>query len=300
MFSLDAKIITIRIYYKLNNFRLVEEFTKISKSTICRWVNSKNNVKIENDKNPNKQNIIKVIKEVLIYNPLFTIKEIQKFLNFEYSYDLIRNIMKNELKMTFKKTKWQQYTNLEKLKEQTNNFCSEFKKKYNSKKIIASIDEVGFSSRMYPLFSWSTKGKKIHNKIKLDTKNMKNTSVCSCITNEGNITYDTNSSSYNKNSFLSFMKKLDLPINTIILIDNVRFHHSKEVKSYAKTKNWDLLYIPPYSPWFNPIENIFSMVKNKYRKCKDIDTSFKIVENKNIINCFTSTIKNIINDKYLL
>ena len=96
------------------------------------------------------------------------------------------------------------------------------------------------------------------------------------------------------------MKKLDLPINTIILIDNVRFHHSKEIKSYAKTKNWDLLYIPPYSPWFNPIENIFSMVKNKYRKCKDIDTSFKIVENKNIINCFTSTIKNIINDKYLL
>ena len=43
-----------------------------------------------------------------------------------------------------------------------------------------------------------------------------------------------------------------------------------------------------------------TMVKNKYRKCKDIDTSFKIVENKNIINCFTSTIKNIINDKYLL
>ena len=104
---------------------------------------------------------------------------------------------------------------------------------------------------------------RIHNKIKLDTKNMKNTSVCSCITNEGNITYETNSSSYNKNSFLSFMKKLDLPINTIILIDNVRFHHSKEVKSYAKTKNWDLLYIPPYSPWFNPIENIFSLVKNK-------------------------------------
>jgi len=46
MFSLDAKIIIIRIYYKLNNFRLVDEFTKISKSTICIWVNSKNNVKI--------------------------------------------------------------------------------------------------------------------------------------------------------------------------------------------------------------------------------------------------------------
>ena len=62
-------------------------------------------------------------------------------------------------------------------------------------------------------------------------------------------------------SFLEFLQTLNLPENTILLLDNVSFHHTQEVKTYIKSRKWDLLYVPPYSPQFNPIENIFSSVK---------------------------------------
>ena len=69
------------------------------------------------------------------------------------------------------------------------------------------------------------------------------------------------------------MTSLDLPEKAIILLDNVRFHYSKSVDKLAKERNWDLCFVPPYSPWFNPIEGIFSIMKRAYYKdCSIIES----------------------------
>jgi transposase len=79
--------------------------------------------------------------------------------------------------------------------------------------------------------------------------------------------------------FRDFLEALDLPQNTVILLDNVRFHHSKVCKEVAIRKGFELLYVPPYSPWFNPIEGIFSIVKREFYKGSSIDASFdKVTE----------------------
>ena len=49
-------------------------------------------------------------------------------------------------------------------------------------------------------------------------------------------------------------------------MDNVAFHKTTEVKTYLQSKKCNLLFIPPYSPEFNPIELAFSKIKNAYRK----------------------------------
>ena len=53
--------------------------------------------------------------------------------------------------------------------------------------------------------------------------------------------------------------QFNLQPDTVVLIDNVAFHHSKIVKQYARDRNIHLLYVPPYSPWFNPVEGVFSI-----------------------------------------
>ena len=58
-------------------------------------------------------------------------------------------------------------------------------------------------------------------------------------------------------------------------MDNVSFHHCKEVVEFIHSQNWKILYTPPYSPWFSPIEGVFSVVKNHYRKFLDIDLAFQ-------------------------
>ena len=47
---------------------------------------------------------------------------------------------------------------------------------------------------------------------------------------------------------------------------------------------WNVLYTPPYSPWFNPIENIFGNIKTYFRKNKSISSSFNLVKSTTIID----------------
>ena len=69
-----------------------------------------------------------------------------------------------------------------------------------------------------------------------------------------------------------------------ILLDNVRFHYCKAVKELACKMGWELLFVPPYSPWFNPIEieGIFSIIKRAYYKQLSIDDSIKTVTSQHL------------------
>ncbi len=75
-----------------------------------------------------------------------------------------------------------------------------------------------------------------------------------------------------------FLEGLDLPEKSVILLDNVSFHHSRSVYNIASKRSWDLLFVPPYSPWFNPIEGIFSIIKRHYYENGDINEAFKAVK----------------------
>jgi len=50
--------------------------------------------------------------------------------------------------------------------------------------------------------------------------------------------------------------------------------------------NVHLLYVPPYSPWFNPVERVFSIVKRNYYSTRDIQQSFQCVKDIHIRSFF--------------
>ena len=45
-------------------------------------------------------------------------------------------------------------------------------------------------------------------------------------------------------------------------MDNVRFHKMKIVEELVLDYGHNILYLPPYSPFLKPIENVFSKWKN--------------------------------------
>jgi transposase len=57
-------------------------------------------------------------------------------------------------------------------------------------------------------------------------------------------------------------------------LDNVAFHHSKDVAAFASANNIDLLFVPPYSPWFNPIELCFSIIKRHFYQHHNVEEAF--------------------------
>ena len=44
-------------------------------------------------------------------------------------------------------------------------------------------------------------------------------------------------------------------------MDNVAFHKCYEIRHQIEDDGNEVRYLPPYSPFFNPIENIFSKWK---------------------------------------
>lgn len=49
-------------------------------------------------------------------------------------------------------------------------------------------------------------------------------------------------------------------------MDNASFHHNDELEPMCAEAGVELLYLPPYSPDFNPIEEYFAELKNFIKK----------------------------------
>jgi transposase len=59
-----------------------------------------------------------------------------------------------------------------------------------------------------------------------------------------------------------------VPENSVIVQDNHPIHYAAHslLAQIAKRKNIDIVYIPPYSPDLNPIEEMFKMLKGEVRE----------------------------------
>ena len=52
----------------------------------------------------------------------------------------------------------------------------------------------------------------------------------------------------------------------VLVADNLRAHHGPAVRAAIEATGARLLFLPPYSPDFNPIEETFSKVKQALRR----------------------------------
>ena len=70
------------------------------------------------------------------------------------------------------------------------------------------------------------------------------------------------------NDFIEYRLKPHLGPNDVIIMDNCRVHHAKIVFEKLQELSIDALFMPPYSPELNPIEECWSAIKAKLRKKK--------------------------------
>ena len=54
----------------------------------------------------------------------------------------------------------------------------------------------------------------------------------------------------------------------VVVMDNLGAHRGERVRALVEARGCELLYLPPYSPDFSPIEEAFSKIKTLLRKAK--------------------------------
>lgn len=69
----------------------------------------------------------------------------------------------------------------------------------------------------------------------------------------------------NGNAFIAYVEQILVPALTpgdIVVLDNLSAHKVPGVRAAIEAAGARLLYLPPYSPDFNPIEKPFSKIKS--------------------------------------
>jgi len=66
----------------------------------------------------------------------------------------------------------------------------------------------------------------------------------------------------------------ELPEKSTIVMDNAAFHRKRKLFTIALKAGHSLLFLPPYSPELNPIENLWSRLKRHLVKILPSHSSF--------------------------
>jgi len=54
----------------------------------------------------------------------------------------------------------------------------------------------------------------------------------------------------------------------VVILDNLGAHKGERVRQLVEARGCELVFLPPYSPDFSPIEEAFSKIKSLLRKAK--------------------------------
>jgi transposase len=96
----------------------------------------------------------------------------------------------------------------------------------------------------------------------------------------------------NRLAFQAYVEQVlvpELSPGDIVVMDNLSSHKGPAVRQAIEAAGARLLYLPPYSPDFNPIENAFAKLKALLRKAaeRSVDGLWRAIGR--IIDCFTQT-----------
>ncbi len=76
----------------------------------------------------------------------------------------------------------------------------------------------------------------------------------------------------NRAAFEAYVEKVLIPElrpGDIVVMDNLSSHKGPRVRELIEAAGAELLFLPPYSPDFNPIENAFAKMKALLRKAAE-------------------------------
>ncbi len=143
---------------------------------------------------------------------------------------------------------------------------------YNKNNLVF-LDESGINIDLTRIYGRSAGGSRCVDKVPLSKK--KNTTILSSIRLSRQTVYTTYQGGTNKDKFIDYLKNVLAPTlheNNIVIMDNMRTHHAKEVRKTIEDLKINVIYLPPYSPDFNPIEKMWSKIKSVLRKLKIRDS----------------------------
>jgi putative transposase len=135
------------------------------------------------------------------------------------------------------------------------------------------LDETGFERAAHRPYTWAPKGRKVFGERREKQAEdqphrgyRQGKEALRPLLFEGGL----DSSVFNH--YLKEQLLKELQPGSLIIMDNAAFHKTQKTRGILEESGHELIFLPPYSPDFNPIEKHFANLK-KIRTCQPPDTS---------------------------
>ncbi len=140
---------------------------------------------------------------------------------------------------------------------------------------IAYVDECGMDTYLYREYGYAPRGQQVFARIR--GKKYERCGLVAAKMAEKILAPFQYSGTMNSRLFEFWFSKQLLPSldkGTVIVMDNASFHSKKRLSCATQKAGCRLLFLPPYSPELNPIENFWSWLKRFLRKILPSSPSF--------------------------
>lgn len=277
---------------KLKDVRQASRYMDVATSTVYRWMQS-----VQQRTWPSRTNpvIVEVIVSLRIAHPFCTCEELAKktlkATGVAVSRQLVANISKRH-GVTFKRAHHKAEMTAE-----GRAYAKQFLKQFKSvKRKAICIDETCCSERLLARYGWCKRGQRLTTTQM--PKSWKSRSLVMACTMT-RICHQTLKGAYNGPRFAAFIRSLPFPSGYTVVMDNVAFHKSSCVREALAAKGYDVLYTPAYCPDANPVENVFSVFKQAFRKLRSqnldvvdaMDNALLQINKKSLCNMFRHSIR---------
>jgi transposase len=127
---------------------------------------------------------------------------------------------------------------------------------------LVFVDEMGSNISLAPVYAWSRRGERAFASVPRNWG--KNVTLLASMSVEGMGPCLAVEGSTTREVFEAYLEHVLAPTlrpGQVVVMDNLTAHKGERVRELIADKGCELLYLPPYSPDFNPIEEAFAKLK---------------------------------------
>lgn len=132
---------------------------------------------------------------------------------------------------------------------------------------LVFVDESGANITLTPRYGRAPRGKRCHAQVRRNWG--KHTTLLAAMTLEGIQTAAVIEGAMDRPVFERFVEQFLIPTlrpGQKVIWDNLSVHQSLDARDLIEAAACEVVFLPPYSPDFNPIEQAFSKLKAHLRR----------------------------------
>jgi transposase len=143
---------------------------------------------------------------------------------------------------------------------------------------LVFIDETWIKTNMAPLRGWGPRGRRLRAYAPHGHwKTLTFIAALRCDRIDAPFVFD---GPINGEAFLLYVEKILAPAlqpGDVVIMDNLGSHKGKAARAAIRARKAHLIFLPPYSPDLNPIEQVFAKLKHLMRKAqpRDVEATWR-------------------------